>query len=59
MARNAWTPETAHGLCLSPFFEPLITPGFLPAWVSPALLILGSAIAVQSARKDNQPSKRV
>ena len=37
---DRWAFETEHHLLLSPFFEPLITPGWLPSWVSPALLIL-------------------
>ena len=31
-------PESAH--ILSPFYSPLLIFGFLPAWVSPAMLIL-------------------
>jgi hypothetical protein len=48
MAGNAWAFETTHGLYLSPFFEPLITPGFLPAWVSPALLILWAPLGFRA-----------
>ncbi|MBT5775444.1 MAG: succinate dehydrogenase [Dehalococcoidia bacterium] len=48
MAGHAWAFETAHGLYLSPFFEPLITPGFLPEWVSPALLILWAPLGFRA-----------
>lgn len=47
-AGNAWEFETEHLLYLSPFFEPLITPGWLPAWFSPALLILWAPLGFRT-----------
>lgn len=43
-----WAPETEGGLYLSPFFEPLITPGWLPVWLSPALFILWAPIGFRT-----------
>lgn len=37
---DRWAFETEHHLLLSPLFEPLITPGWMPDFISPALLIL-------------------
>jgi len=48
LAGNAWHFETEHGLYLSPFFEPLITPGWLPDWFSPALLILWAPLGFRT-----------
>ncbi|MBM3139350.1 MAG: succinate dehydrogenase [Chloroflexi bacterium] len=43
-----WAFETEHGLYLSPFFEPLIHPEFLPDWFSPAILILWAPIGFRT-----------
>jgi hypothetical protein len=48
MAGEAWAFETEHHLYLSPFFEPLITPGWLPDWFSPALLILWAPLGFRT-----------
>lgn len=45
---DRWEFETEHGVLLSPFFEPLIHPGWLPDWVSPALLILWAPIGFRT-----------
>lgn len=45
---DRWAFETEHHLLLSPFFEPLITPGWLPDFVSPALLILWAPIGFRT-----------
>jgi len=45
---EAWAFETEHHLYLSPFFEPLITPGWLPDWFSPALLILWAPLGFRT-----------
>lgn len=37
---NVWEIKTENGVYLSPFFEPLIRPGWLPVWLSPAVFIL-------------------
>lgn len=45
---DRWEFETAHHLLISPFFEPLITPGWLPDAVSPAILILWAPIGFRT-----------
>lgn len=45
---SSWAFETEHHLYLSPLFEPLITPGWLPVWVSPALLILWAPLGFRT-----------
>ncbi|MBA01515.1 MAG: succinate dehydrogenase [Chloroflexi bacterium] len=45
---HSWAFETEHELYLSPFFEPLITPEFLPMWFSPALLILWAPLGFRT-----------
>jgi hypothetical protein len=40
--------EVEAGPYLSPFFEPLIHPGWLPNWVSPAILILWAPLGFRT-----------
>ncbi|MPZ98859.1 MAG: succinate dehydrogenase [Dehalococcoidia bacterium] len=48
MLGDRWAFETENGLYLSPFFEPLIHPGWLPDWFSPALLILWAPLGFRT-----------
>jgi hypothetical protein len=43
-----WAFETQNGLYLSPFFEPLIHPAWMPAWFSPALFILWAPLGFRT-----------
>jgi hypothetical protein len=43
-----WAFETENHLYLSPFFEPLIHPGWLPGWLSPAAFILWAPLGFRT-----------
>lgn len=44
----AWSFQTTPEHYLSPFFEPLITPGWMPSWLSPGLFVLWVPIGFRS-----------
>ncbi len=43
---NSWSYEA--GPYLSPFFEPLIRPGWVPTWISPAVFILWAPLGFRT-----------
>lgn len=44
----AWAYQTTPEHYLSPFFEPLITPGWMPTWFSPGIFVLWAPIGFRT-----------